>query len=886
MPRVIRNRHLAGIFALLLCICLSSNAHAQGPTLFNSGIYTAGGSPAVADFNGDGNMDIATDSGVVLLGNGDGTFTPGTSFRPALPTLNVLVTADFNHDGKADLAFWSGVNVTVLLGNGDGTFQPALETDVGATGAYGVLAAADLGNGTVDLITASEAGGSLWVLIGKGDGTFSSPAAYDTGAFVGALQIADFNGDGKLDVAAMTGGVTIFLGNGDGSLQAPLPPNPTTMAATCLTVGDFNGDGKLDIAVGTSLFQAPSELNIFLGNGDGTFQPAQVVGLSASFSFAYAIDIVAGSFGASGVSDLAVYDGFEVQILSNNGSGTFSLGDLFAVALGNVATPLSQTLAVADFNNDQKADLVSTYVTTASVLLGTGNSNFQGLEVFGAQSFSSPTQGPITTGDFNGDGKPDVVQLVNSPSIALAVALGNGDGTFSGFQTFPSGFVYALTTGDFNGDKKLDVAVGGAGTGVAIQFGNGDGTFQSGPALATTGGEFLTAADLTGSGKLDLVSYTPQNGGNVVVLLGNGDGTFQPAVSYCCGAFATSLSIADWSGDGKLDIITVSRGGIGVLLGNGDGTFAATSFESFPNISPDVLATGDFNNDGIVDLAIANPTYTDVYILLGTGGGNFSLKATYPFSTYTLAVQDMNGDGNPDLVLNYRNIGLALGNGDGTFTAAGDFQVASFNQNLAFADFNLDGRLDIAAGANPGFVTLLNRGAIAFTLGPASGQSTSATVNSGKSASFNLQVTPAGGFSGSVDLTCSITPVVSPAPVCSLPSSVKVSGTSAAPFTVTVTTTAPQSASLLGRHNFWPGLWATAMIGIVAIPKARRRTLVRRLGILSLLLATLCGCGGGGGNGGGSTSPTGGTPPGTYTVAVKAIAGSIAQSLSLTVTVQ
>jgi len=860
------------LFLLFFSFSVFLKAGAQSASLFDTGIHAAGGPVAVADFDQDGNLDIATGSGVLLLGNGDGTFRVGTS----LPPTSSLTAADFNNDGKPDLVFVNPPNISVLLGNGDGTFQSATNTDVGATVTY--LAAADLGNGKVDLVMRNPSGDGIWVLIGKGDGTFELPVPYSTGAEASAVVIADLNHDGKLDVAVAdhvssgTGSVTVLLGNGDGSLQIPQAAS-ATINPTALAFGDFNGDGKLDLAAAAV---DSTDLNIFVGNGDGSFQAPQSVTLNIPPS-----NIIAANFGSALASDIAVFiGGTEIQILSNNGSGTFAGGNIFGVGAGAGGITAQNSLVIADFNHDQKPDLVAADVNTASVMLGKGSSTFQGMRIFAPPA-------PVATGDFNGDGKPDVVGIITAPVTALAIATGNGDGTFAALQTFPAPFSRAIATGDFNGDNKLDVAVGGNGTGVALLLGNGNGTFQEAQTISDTGGQFLTAVDLTGNHHLDLVSLTGSGGGSVVVELGNGDGTFQSPVSYPAGASSRSLVVADWNDDGKLDLILMNSSGMEVLLGNGDGTFAAAAAVAFSGVTPSIFAVGDFNRDGLLDVAIADASKGRVFILLGSGGGSFTAGLNYALTPTTLLVQDIDGDTNPDLVMiSTRSVLVALGNGDGTFQTVSTFRTGGISvlSGLTFADFNRDSHLDAVASSADGFKVLLNHVTPGFTLGLASGQKNFQSIHKGDSATFNLLLTPFGPFSGTVSLKCSVSPVVSPAPACNLPSSADVALGSPTPLAVTLVTLPKGGAVVMWRGNQTPAVppMALTMLLIAALPllwtRRRRFTLALTWGVLAL--ATLVGCGGG------SSQSKHGTPGGTYTLTVTATApGGLSSTQTLSVQV-
>ncbi len=349
----------------------------------------------------------------------------------------------------------------------------------------------------------------------------------------------------------------------------------------------------------------------------------------------------------------------------------------------------------------------------------------------------------VAAGDFNGDGKLDLA-LLNSGTIG--VLLGNGDGTFRAAVNYDSGGGAAeggsVAIADVNNDGKLDLAVLNSDAGgPAVLLGNGDGTF--GPAagyyLGAAGGGWggsVAFADLNADGKPDLLVDLAACATSVIVLLGNGDGTFASTEcgsgqSYYSGGWGdNSITSADLNGDGRPDVIAANgeyavSNNIGVLLGNGDGTLQPVSTYDAGGLGPLSVAVADVNGDHKPDLVVANcglagcPAYGlgegSVAVLLGNGDGTFQPAVAYDSAgvgAFAVAVADVNGDGEPDLVVanaGSNNIGVLLGNGDGTFQPAVSFASGgSYPRSIVLMDVNGDGRPDVlVANFNSGTVGVL-----------------------------------------------------------------------------------------------------------------------------------------------------------------------------------
>jgi hypothetical protein len=657
-----------------------------------SGTWTV----AVADFNGDGKLDIvAAQSGsiyeelAVMLGNGDGTFQAPMLLLPcgsiACRGAQVVLVGDFNGDGKPDIAAGiPGVSGgsdtwTILLGNGDGTFtlKSTLSLPSGAIGGATIAGAVGdfNGDGKLDLVVTDSSDEAAYLYLGNGDGTFQAPATIAAGNFPNAVAAADVNTDGHLDIVTTGGGgsvgpygscISVILGNGNGTFQTQMS-YATYADPTAITLADFNGDHNLDAAVLTN----DGYMSILLGNGNGTFQAATNIGIG-----------------------------------------------LTAAASGPLA------IAAADFNKDGKEDLILSIYgqDCVAVYLGEGNGSFQTPLFFN----TNQTPAGLAVGDFNGDGKLDWVSGSNSMDTVYA-ALGNGDGTFRAPQGVPASLSSseAFAAGDFTSAKTLDLAVADRGNSrVDIYLGNGNGGFTLGNTYTFGGYDpySITAGDFNGDGKLDLAVGLTAGCGAVAILLGNGNGSFQAPQYYTCVSESpTQITAADVNKDGKLDLIVndISSTSLFVMLGNGNGTFQSAVATPSVGASSGYFAVADLNGDGKPDLAVADYSDNSVSVLLGNGDGTFGSPTLAPAGSgpYSVAVGDFNGDGKPDLaVADYAGdtLAVALGNGNGTFQSPATYSVCTttdtclsgaFPYTVVAADFNLDGKLDVLVGDQAAYVS-------------------------------------------------------------------------------------------------------------------------------------------------------------------------------------
>ena len=695
---------------------------------------------AAGDVDGDGCPDVIV--GPVFFindllpymalehGNCDGTFGSSTALGPGGFPIAISLT-DINGDGNPDIVTSSllvgtvfgagddsGDVLSVLLGDGKGHFQPA-RVYRGSVTAYG-LATADLNkDGHLDVVTANQDSDSAVVFLNDGNGGFGDPQ----GKYVGYQT-----------------------GDSGGPTNAPYPPNTGPYPV------DVNGDGFKDLA--------------FLEWGNGNPGP------------------------------------FKVAVMLNDGTGHFT-GPVRTPVYDVSFTIGDYTFA--DFRNTGKPDFLaigSIFSTGAPGIVFAPNS---GGGNFGASTFTTPpnTQGILGVGDFNGDGKLDFV--VAGPGNgtylgSLTTFSGNGDGTFhQAAQQFFGNPDYrwpaAVWVGDFNGDGKLDVLVWMYINMEPIAeplfefLGNGDGTFQPARLLFNNMG-YMQLADINHDGRLDIVEstsvvldYPNPTPPGFRTYLGQSDGTFtltntyQPYAHQTKPPFygATNFGghyaswLADFNGDGNVDIAAFQQvpnpvlGGqplsfVQFLLGNGDGTFTPTYnvYPFFKWTTP--ITAADVTNSGRASL-IEMDGLTSAYqvIPLGPAPGLQAALVADPVIGVNGTVRITMNQASAST----RTVTLTTSDPNITITPSVDIPAGGLQQDVAFqigAGFDPSHTFNIAAqlGGDKaiayGSVALPGRNA-GFALSPPTGlvldpSKTSQTVGGW------LYVTSINGYQTTVTVQC------------------------------------------------------------------------------------------------------------------------------------
>jgi subtilisin family serine protease len=658
---------------------------------------------AAGDFDGDGKIDIVAGlvgnevTGPLAFFKGDGTGHFGAPItRPSENIVGSYATStiqavDVNKDGLPDLVVTDEGGVVpgahVYVAEGDGTFkesQYVLEDEAGVLDVLNVAAGDMDGDGCPDVVASTDAG-IVFIFKGNCDGTFSGfpnvveVGAGDTGA---GLALVDVNGDGHLDV--ITSGITLDVG--------PFGPDTGDSVAVLL------GDGKGGLSPGRIFRGEPGMFNLAVGDVNGDGKPDVLTSNQDNDTMSVYLNDGKGGFG----DPTGNYIGF-----ISNGVTTGAINAAYD-------SPLVQ-----DVNGDGKPDIVFLEYPTAdpvfswklTVLLNDGTGHF-----------SSPIRSDAMEGtlaiqdlqlvDVRGTGKPDLLVLGGTGDVGLGTILGfspnHGDGTFGPLKLIPlSGTPWIFATGDFDGDGKVDLVIAGQ-TGqssglidrLTFMKGNGDGTFTPGASIdfgpsATTGGfpRLTFVGDFNNDHKLDLiVSVNDQIIGAgslphpVFEFFGNGDGTFQQPVPIF--PDAAYLSMADLNHDGQPDLVElvqpVTISGFNtptykVHIGQPDGSFKdGQTYAPFAGLINAIQLTGpsplrfpgpilgDFNGDGNVDIFVPQRTrdfdastgallFSRGYfqVLMGNGDGTFTPDyAIFNLDKLTAptAVADVNADGRADLV--------------------------------------------------------------------------------------------------------------------------------------------------------------------------------------------------------------------------------------------
>ena len=418
-----------------------------------------------------------------------------------------------------------------------------------------------------------------------------------------------------------------------------------------------------------------------------------------TLDFANGPNVVITDVNGDGIPDLLGYDG-SIKVQFGNGNGTFRTGP--ETDFPNVSE--EGGYAVGDINGDGKVDVVALGYSAPDgpygfqVMLANGDGTFRAAPFISVPSLPAATLNWLVVGEFNGDGKADLVftwaNLQEANDSGITLLPGNGDGTFGKPITTlsPSRLYFAFLASDLNGDGLADLVIP-QNTDIMIWLSEGNGHFSLKSTIAAPNGAGgISAGDLNHDGKVDLVN--PTTTGNWDIYLGNGDGTFQNPLPTPLASGASALG--DVNGDGNLDIVSTA---VQVAFGHGDGTFGKPSGK-YPTPGASAILLGDLRNRGTLD--IVAPSRVSTTILLNSGKGKYvdSLGYQVGNSPACIVTADFNNDGHPDVV--YADATPAIRTLLGTGSALVPFRKGpaahtSVEPCLAVGDFNGDGIPDVAA---------------------------------------------------------------------------------------------------------------------------------------------------------------------------------------------
>jgi predicted nucleotidyltransferase len=719
------------------------------PTMYSTGNNSLPLSVAIADLDNDNKLDIAvgnydTASVVVLLGDGNGNFSVQKIpfFNSSNSNPYSIAIGDFNADNRSDIAVvnydFNYVDIILNYRNYSFLSQTTYTTNSDSypasnSGSYPTsVVIADLNNDKkLDIIVANYGDNFVEIFLGYGDGTFSSGRIYSTGGGSGpcSIVVGDFNNDNQSDIVVTNYwayNIGVFLGYGDGTFSIQTIFSTGHDSEPCaVDIGDFNSNNRLDIVVANF---GTANLGVFLGYGNGIFS-SQVTYSTGSGSGPHSV--ATGDFNNDSQLDIVVANFWtnNVGVFLGHGDGTFSNQTTYSTDYDSRPS----SVAVGDFNNDSRRDIiVANYWTgTISLFLGYGNGAFSNQITFSTGSSSGPWS--ITIADFNNDNRLDIA-VANQWSDNLGVFFGYGNGSFSNQTTYSTGSSsspLSVAVGNLNDDGHPDIAVANSGmSNVGLFIGYGNGSFTTQQTIATAYSSLpisVAVGDFNDDGRLDIM-VTNFLVNNIGIFLGDGNGTFSSQTTYDTGAWSRpySFAVGDFNNDSRLDIVVANSGtnNVGIFLGYGNGTFSSqTIFSTGYNSQPYAVAVGDFNKDNRLDIAVTNSGTNNVGIFLGYGNGTFVNKATYTtgsgYGLFSIAVGDFNNDDRLDIVVtNYNadNIGVFLGYGNGTFSNQTTYSTTrgSWPTDVVVGDLNNDGRLDIV-------VTLLSDFGIIVFLGNGNG---------------------------------------------------------------------------------------------------------------------------------------------------------------------
>ena len=619
-------------------IQLNLNNGAFGAAAYLSGM---GGGVATADLNHDGKADLVAggfaNTLIVRFGNGDGTFAPAVSYSVS-NSIEQIAIADVDGDGNADVLTMDGTSAFhVYRSQANGALLAPNSFDTGLSVYY--FGTADLdGDGRADIAVADFTG-NISVLYNDGSGGFLAPVSLGL-VRGGGLTLADIDGDGRSDVIFGTS----YLPNTGGHTFGPVVAvGDTTEGGP--TVADLNGDGVPDLITLYAESQESVGLRVRIGLGGGQFAPPRFQITSTSPEG----PCVVADLDHDGVLDIVVpaYTPGDMNVLMGNGDGTFGHRLIYPTAAGPTA------LAAGDLDGNGTTDVAVLDHDSNTMQIFPGDGAGRLLTPTNLSTPNDPQS--IAIGDIDADGIQDIV-VGGGASSVVSVYLGTGGGAFAPRADYATaGGALSIAIGDLNGDGRPDVAVATPPNTLSRFLSNSDGTlgpradYASAP---STSAGVVALADVNGDGIKDALVLGRASIGTLSVFPGNGDGTFGTRTDI--GVFGgTWLGVGDMNGDGKVDVVGVQSSSFRVRLGNGDGTFTALATQFGVQHQGRMALLGDVDADGKLDLVVGHFQGGTLQPCYGMGNGMFNV----PDERYgtggamsAAILAPMDGNSSPDLV--------------------------------------------------------------------------------------------------------------------------------------------------------------------------------------------------------------------------------------------
>lgn len=621
-----------------------------------------------------------------------------TGYQP-----EVVAVGDVDGNGTLDLALTDDVEVRLYLGVGNGQLNEAPPVSVGDD-PHDVLLVDLNGDGRLDLVVTNSGSDDLSIALGLGDGAFAPETRISVGEEPRKVRTGDLDGDGTPDLVVNnmeSDDLSILLGAGDGIFVAAADVLDVGEEPADVALGDWDRDGRLDLAV---VNHGTHDITLHAGNGDGTFAPstAQFAEPGNPLS-GLPWEIVAARIDGDEHLDLVVTTLHNVVfLLLGNGDGSFTA----EAQIEGVVRPSGGV--AADVVGDASTDLVFGDTTRDQIVI---------LEGFGDGSFAEPVTYDtgdrplfLAVADLDGSGRDDLVTtLLHDRRVSILLHREEdafGPRTFSFADDV--GNADAIEAGDFDGDGVLDLIVASSFPDqVNLYLGLG-GAEYAGAIVTELPGRprDLVTGDFDGNGHRDLALAVEPNG--AAVLLGNGDGTFESQPKLISGAGARSITVGEFNGDGHQDLAVVNNTSedFSVFLGRGDGSFEEREvYPNFPN--PTRIAAGDLTGDGVEDLAVIGGSgIFSIYIVRiheGLGDGTFAEHSVLDVepTPRDLALADFDRDGRLDILVGSsshgEDVALLRGLGDGAFAPPTTFFSGTSGSlaRVAAADMNADGLLDV-----------------------------------------------------------------------------------------------------------------------------------------------------------------------------------------------